>query len=114
MKRRHLYLNDEENQIVANLASKTGLSKSALLRHLIRTSKYLSLAGKLENHNILINELVAQIKKIGVNLNQIAYHLNTDITTHNDSKTAIISSINELKALLAGTIHYFLTPLINP
>lgn len=94
------YLNDKDLNIMNDICQKTNLNKSALLRHLIRTSKYLNLAKNLENHNNLISELISQIRKVGINLNQIAYHLNTDITTHNDSKTAIISSINELKALL--------------
>ena len=48
MKIRNIYFGEEEYQIMQNLSKQTGLSKSALLRHLIRSSKYLEMANKLE------------------------------------------------------------------
>ena len=51
-----MYFDKEEYQIMQNLSKQTGLSKSALLRHLLRSSKYLDMANKLEKHNNLINE----------------------------------------------------------
>lgn len=95
-----IFLNNEDITIINNLQSKTGLSKSALFRHLIRTSKYLSLAGKLKKHNNLINEFLAEIHRIGNNINQIAYHLNIDITKQEESQESIKKELAELLPLL--------------
>ena len=91
-----MYFDKEEYQIMQNLSKQTGLTKSALLRHLIRSSKYLDMANKLEKHNNLINEFLAEIHRIGNNINQIAYHLNIDITKHEESKESLKKELAEL------------------
>lgn len=98
--RRNMYFDKEEYQIMQNLSKQTGLSKSALLRHLLRSSKYLEMANKLEKHNNLINEFLAEIHRIGNNINQIAYHLNIDITKHEESKESLKKELAELLPLL--------------
>ena len=98
--RRNMYFDKEEYQIMQNLSKQTGLSKSALLRHLLRSSKYLDMANKLEKHNNLINEFLAEIHRIGNNINQIAYHLNIDITKHEESKESLKKELAELLPLL--------------
>ena len=98
--RRNMYFDKEEYQIMQNLSKQTGLSKSALLRHLLRSSKYLEIANKLEKHNNLINEFLAEIHRIGNNINQIAYHLNIDITKHEESKESLKKELAELLPLL--------------
>ena len=100
MTRRGIYFSKEEIAILTNLSKQTGLSKSALLRHLIRSSKYLEMANKLEKHNNLINEFLAEIHRIGNNINQIAYHLNIDITKHEESKESLKKELAELLPLL--------------
>lgn len=98
--RRNMYFDKEEYQIMQNLSKQTGLSKSALLRHLLRSSKYLEMANKLEKHNNLINEFLAEIHRIGNNINQIAYHLNIDITKHEESQESLKKELAELLPLL--------------
>ena len=98
--RRNMYFDKEEYQIMQNLSKQTGLSKSALLRHLLRSSKYLDIANKLEKHNNLINEFLAEIHRIGNNINQIAYHLNIDITKHEESQESLKKELAELLPLL--------------
>ena len=100
MKIRNIYFGEEEYQILNNLSKQTGLSKSALLRHLLKSSKYLEMANKLEKHNKLINEFLAEIHRIGNNINQIAYHLNIDITKHEESQESIKKELAELLPLL--------------
>ena len=95
-----MYFDKEEYQIMQNLSKQTGLSKSALLRHLLRSRKYLEMASKLEKHNNLINEFLAEIHRIGNNINQIAYHLNIDITKHEESKESLKKELAELLPLL--------------
>ena len=97
--RRNMYFDKEEYQIMQNLSKQTGLSKSALLRHLLRSSKYLEMANKLEKHNNLINEFLAEIHRIGNNINQIAYHLNIDITKHEESQESLKKELAELLPL---------------
>ena len=97
MTRRGIYFSEEEIAIITNLSKQTGLSKSALLRHLIKSSKYLEMANKLEKHNNLINEFLAEIHRIGNNINQIAYHLNIDITKHEESKESLAELLPLLK-----------------
>ena len=100
MKIRNIYFGEEEYQILNNLSKQTGLSKSALLRHLLKSSKYLEMANKLEKHNNLINEFLAEIHRIGNNINQIAYHLNIDITKHEESQESLKKELAELLPLL--------------
>lgn len=100
MKHINHYFSQEDHDILANLANQTGLTKSALLRHLIRSSKYLSIASKLENHNNLISSFLNEIHKIGINLNQIAYHLNIDITAEEESKEKLANELTQIKILL--------------
>ena len=100
MTRRGIYFSEEEIAIITNLSKQTGLSKSALLRHLIKSSKYLEMASKREKHNNLINEFLAEIHRIGNNINQIAYHLNIDITKHEESQESIKKELAELLPLL--------------
>lgn len=100
MTRRGIYFSEEEIAILTNLSKQTGLTKSALLRHLLRSSKYLEMANKLEKHNNLINEFLAEIHRIGNNINQIAYHLNIDITKHEESKESLKKELAELLPLL--------------
>ena len=95
-----MYFDKEEYQIMQNLSKQTGLSKSALLRHLLKSSKYLEMANKLEKHNNLINEFLAEIHRIGNNINQIAYHLNIDITKHEESQESLKKELAELLPLL--------------
>ncbi|MCI6660938.1 plasmid mobilization relaxosome protein MobC [Campylobacter sp.] len=99
-KRLGFFLNNDDLIIINDICKKTKLNKSALLRHLLRSSKYLEIANKLEKHNNLINEFLAEIHRIGNNINQIAYHLNIDITKHEESQESLKKELAELLPLL--------------
>ncbi|MBE6156369.1 MAG: MobC family plasmid mobilization relaxosome protein [Firmicutes bacterium] len=64
--KKNIYLDNKENKILSSKASKKGISESALIRGLI--VGYVP-KGKIPEE---INELIYEIRKIGVNINQIA------------------------------------------
>ncbi|EHK6269952.1 hypothetical protein IO378_001719 [Campylobacter upsaliensis] len=66
-------------QELQNICKEQNKSKSTLLRNFIASYRYLNLIKEIENYNKNIQELSYQIKRCGINLNQIVYHLRIDI-----------------------------------
>lgn len=64
--KKNFYLNYKENAILSSKAAKKGLSESAFIRGLIMG--YLP-KGKIPEK---IDDLIYEIRKIGININQIA------------------------------------------
>lgn len=73
------YLNEFDMQELQNICKEQNKSKSSLLRNFIASYRYLNLIKEIENYNKNIQELSYQIKRCGINLNQIVYHLRIDI-----------------------------------
>lgn len=82
-----LYLKDEkEKEEINKICKAQKESKSSLFRKLMFSQKHFELLNEIKNFNQINKELVIQIKRYGVNLNQIAYHLNIDVSTEELSK----------------------------
>lgn len=114
MTRRGIYFENEDMKILTNLSKKTGLTKSALLRHLIHNSRYIEFSKTIENYNNQIDNFLDEIHKIGININQIAYHLNIDITKEAESKENIQKQMNKLIPLLEEYKNKFSKIKITP
>lgn len=62
----HLRLTAEENELLAHLSNLTRCSKSQVLRNLLHG------ATLIEAPPVAYNELLVELRRVGVNLNQIA------------------------------------------
>ena len=63
---RHLRLTAEENELLTHLSNLTRCSKSQVLRNLLHG------ATLIEAPPVAYNELLVELRRVGVNLNQIA------------------------------------------
>ena len=92
-----LYLNANEKALLKVKAQKTGITQSAYLRELLLNEKYLKQKELLEYLPYINKELLYHLEKIGNNINQIAYVLNSGVYK---SPQNILEEINALKTLL--------------
>lgn len=95
-----IYLDENDKEVLESICKKENANKSALFRKFIHTQKYLKLVKDIENYNELNKELLYQIKRYGANLNQIAYHLNTDISKEDEAKNDFKKLFIEFKKLI--------------
>lgn len=100
IKRNCIYLNEHDKEILESICKKENIGTTALFRKFIHTQKYLKLIKDIENYNELNKELLYQIKRYGANLNQIAYHLNTDISKEDEAKNDFKKLFIEFKKLI--------------
>ncbi|WP_416825910.1 hypothetical protein [Helicobacter ganmani] len=99
-KQRLFYLSQNSYEMLNSLAKKEHKSKSAMLRILILAKNYENVLQELQKSNEILTEMLYQISKYGSNLNQIAYHLNIDVSTTKQASETIIPLMNEVKELL--------------
>ncbi|WP_297810060.1 plasmid mobilization relaxosome protein MobC [uncultured Helicobacter sp.] len=95
-----IHLTQETNSMLVALAKKENKSESQMIRILILAKNYENVLQELQKSNEILSEILYQISKYGSNLNQIAYHLNTDISTTKQAGETIIPLMNEVKELL--------------
>lgn len=93
-------LNQNDIEVLKSICEKENIKITALFRKFIHNQKYLKLIKEIENFNKLNKELLYQIKRYGANLNQIAYHLNIDITKENEAKNDFQKLFIEFKNLI--------------
>lgn len=99
-KRFHIYLNQFDNKKLTELSNKRKETKSAIIRKLIHIEKYAKTLEQIEINNHINSEFLYQIAKLGNNINQIAYHLNIDITSHDKAKDNLIEILTDFKNVL--------------
>ncbi|MDY5556178.1 plasmid mobilization relaxosome protein MobC [Helicobacter sp.] len=95
-----IHLTKETNSMLITLAKKENKSESQMVRNLILAKNYENVLKELQTSNEILKETLYQISKYGSNLNQIAYHLNTDISTTKQAQETTIPLMNEVKELL--------------
>lgn len=100
IKRNCIYLNQNDKEVLENICKKENIGTTALFRKFIHNQQYLKLVKEIKNFNELNKELLYQIKKYGANLNQIAYHLNTDISKEDEAKDDFKKLFIEFKKLI--------------
>lgn len=95
-KRYNIFFNDDEFAILENLSTQTNLSKSAVVRFLLRGSGYIKVVTEIEKHNAINMDFLRQIKRISANINQIAYHLNIDLTKEQEAKNELEAQLKDI------------------
>lgn len=98
--RKNIYLSQDSFEMLCTLSKKERISKSKMLRNLILAKNYENVLQELQKSNEILMEMLYQISKYGSNLNQIAYHLNIDLSTTKKASEIIIPLMNEVKELL--------------
>lgn len=94
--RHAIYLTQADDRILRRLAKERNQSRSAVVRKLLQTYKYIENLKEIEANNKIISGYLKEFTHIGTNINQIAYHLNANIIRHEEAKTDLEKSIVEL------------------
>ncbi|ARR02084.1 hypothetical protein CVIC8964_0669 [Campylobacter vicugnae] len=95
-----IYLNENDIKELNLISKKRKESKSAIIRKLIHSSKYINSLYQIEANNKLNAEFLYQLNKLGTNINQIAYHLNIDITGHDKAKDNLTQIFLDFKEII--------------
>ncbi len=94
--RHHFYLNQDDLEILNSIIATTKLSKSAVIRHLIRSEKYIQAVREIQNFNKTNEEFLNQLKRIGVNINQVLNFLKKSIGTQDENTNSLIEQLNQV------------------
>lgn len=84
--RHSIYFTMADLKALNCLAQKRNESKSAVVRKLVYIEKYADALDRIETNNEIISEFLREFGRLGANLNQIAYHLNANITGPEEAK----------------------------
>ncbi|WP_180378995.1 plasmid mobilization relaxosome protein MobC [Campylobacter lanienae] len=95
-----IYLNEKDIKELNLICKKRKESKSAIIRKFIHSSKYINSLYQIEANNKLNAEFLYQLNKLGTNINQIAYHLNIDITNHDKAKDDLTQIFLDFKEII--------------
>lgn len=90
------FLNQDDLKILNSLVATTKLSKSALIRHLIRSEKYIQAVREVQNFNKTNEEFLNQLKRIGANINQVLNFLKKSIGTQDENTNSLIEQLNQV------------------
>jgi|GEM_PF-651656 len=94
--RHSIYFTMADLKALNCLAKKRNESKSAVVRKLVYIEKYADTLNEIETSNRIISEFLKELKHVGVNLNQIAYHLNANITGREEAKNDLEKNMRSL------------------
>lgn len=94
--RHHFYLNQDDLEILNSIIATTKLSKSAVIRHLIRSEKYIQAVREIQNFNKTNEEFLNQLKRIGANINQVLNFLKKSIGTQDENTNSLIEQLNQV------------------
>ena len=81
-----IYFTEADARELKRLSQRRNESKSAVIRKLVHVEKYADVLERIETNNEIISEFLREFGRLGVNLNQIAYHLNANITGPEEAK----------------------------
>lgn len=93
----HIYMSKVEKEQLMKLCAKRNESKSAVIRKLIASTKYLHTLEQIELFNKIATDLLYELTKCGININQIAYHLNIDVTKESEAKSDFLKAFWQFK-----------------
>ncbi len=94
--RHHFYLNQDDLEILNSIIATTKLSKSAVIRHLIRSEKYIQAVIEIQTFNKTNEEFLKQLKRIGANINQVLNFLKKSIGTQDENTNSLIEQLNQV------------------
>lgn len=90
------FLNQDDLKILNAIVANTKLSKSAVIRHLIRSKKYIQAVREIQNFNKTNEEFLNQLKRIGANINQVLNFLKKSIGTQDENTNSLIEQLNQV------------------
>lgn len=85
-----LRLTEEERKMLADKSEKAGLNQSEFIRTMLAATSPEDMAvcrKELQNKALALNGIRSEIRRIGVNLNQIAHNANSDFFVWEDRLT---------------------------
>lgn len=88
-----------EKKIVQKMKNKMGTSDSEIFRKLLQLHEGTLTKIEPKEQYLYRRELATEIHKIGVNINQIAARVNTDVYLKSD-KLVLISYLQQIKEML--------------
>ena len=99
-------LNEEENALLNQLSSREGIDISKYLRTIIRNKEKAFTLSPEEV--VLLRNNFANLTRIGSNLNQIAFHMNSRVVSQNNilnsnEKDNLETTLNQLSQKLSET-----------
>ncbi|HDX6250486.1 TPA: plasmid mobilization relaxosome protein MobC [Campylobacter fetus subsp. venerealis] len=91
-----IYFTQADARVLTKLANWRNESKSSVVRKLIHIAQYKDVLNEIEVNNKIISNFLKEFNHIGTNINQIAYHLNANITNNEEAKTDLEKNIIKL------------------
>jgi hypothetical protein len=91
----HVYLNEEENQILENLCSKLRVNRSVLIRALILGKRL------VEAPPVDYKQFTIELRRVGTNLNQLTAKANSIDYINSDEYRAVLNEVRKLEADIA-------------
>ena len=98
--RHSIYFTMADLKALNCLAQKRNESKSAVVRKLVYIEKYADALDRIETNNEKISEFLREFGRLGANLNQIAYHLNANITGPEEAKNDLEKNMRDFAAAI--------------
>ena len=91
----HVYLNEEEKQILENLCSKLRVNRSVLIRALILGKRL------VEAPPVDYKQFIIELRRVGTNLNQLTAKANSIGYINSDECRAVLNDVRSLEADIA-------------
>ena len=88
----HVYLNEEENQILENLCKRLRVNRSVLIRALILGKRL------VEAPPVDYKQFIVELRRVGTNLNQLTAKANSIGYIDADECKAVLNEVRKLEA----------------
>ena len=98
----HINLTEQDYKTLEKLSKKFEVSKSNIIRKLLRYEKYANTVERMGIRNEILAEFLLEFMYIANNINQIAYHLNIDIF-EKDPENKIAQYLKEIRKICDET-----------
>ena len=95
-----IYFTEADARVLKRLSQRRNESKSAVIRKLVHVEKYADVLERIETNNEIISEFLREFGRLGANLNQIAYHLNANITGPEEAKNDLEKNMRDFAAAI--------------
>lgn len=98
--RHSIYFTMLDLKALNQLAHQRKESKSAVVRKLVHTEKYSNVLTQIEQNNAILAEFLKELHRIGININQVVYHLNIGILSDSETKVSIENQVQKFQNLM--------------
>lgn len=100
-KRLWIRISNDDYILLENQAEKNNLSKSQLIRLYIRNEKIQKLIATLNRTNAVHLKILLEISRVAGNINQIAYHLNSEKMEKKEARELFLKEAQNTKNIFA-------------